>query len=371
HALFFAHGFMGRYRVPVAIGILVVLGQLANLGVPVDHFSPLRLIDQRFADERYVIPASDLAMTGLLGAALIAGAFALGLARDATIPSLLAERMSPRERVVIFLLCAAGVAVISHFQELANEQAPVAVAGSYDFARGPAQVSAAAAVDTPLSAETAALRRIGAGAAGDLSAMAAYLGCDSLPPVFIIHRRDLTANDFQNDDLKAGQGLMVSVNVMAPGFDEDRLETWIERNLLLLRSSGRLDMDRNAWVLDGFGPWWRQLRSPAPRPMDRAAIRRTMPAGFSPRTLERWLRLRKDIGQDAAADLAWSGLAFLARKQGPEACRRFLSAMLAPRVPLDIRGWLADVLNPMPRRFRTATGMRFDDFVAQWRQSQP
>jgi hypothetical protein len=94
-----------------------------------------------------------------------------------------------------------------------------------------------------------------------------------------------------------------------------------------------------------------------------------MPADFAARTLERWLRFRKDTGEDAAADLACSGLVFLAQKQGSEACRRFLSAMLAPKVPEDIRGWLRDALDPMPRRFQATTGMGLDDFAAQWKQS--
>ena len=369
HSLFFAHGFLGRYRVPVAIGVMLALIGISKMGVPVGDFAPFRLIDQRFAEERTVMPAGDLATTGILSVMLVAGAFALGLARDATVASLLAERMSQRERVVVFLLCAASIAVMTHFEQLAQDEAPVAVAGSYDVVRGPAQVSASAAVDAPLSSETTALRRVGTTVAVDLAAMADYLGCETLPPVFIIHRRDLKANDFQDDGIEPGQGLMVSANVMAAGFDENRLDAWIERHLLMVRSSGRADRDRNAWVLDGFTPWWRRIRASAPAPIDLAAVRRTMPAGFSAQTLDHWLRVRKNMGEDAACDLACSGLAFLAQKQGPEACRRFLSAMLAPEVPEDVRGWLSDALNPMPRRFQAATGMRLDDFVAQWKQS--
>jgi hypothetical protein len=227
HSLFFAHGFLGRYRVPVALGAILALNGMSNIGIPVGDFAPFRLIDQRFADERIVMPSGDLTTTAILSVVLVAGAFALGLARDATVASLLAERMSPRERVVVFLLCATGMAVVMHFQQLAQDEAPVAVAGSYDAVRGAAQVSASAAVDTPLSSETAALRRVGTDAAVDLAAMADYLGCDTLPPVFIIHRRDLKANDFQDDGIEPEQGLMVSANVMAAGFDQDRLDTWI------------------------------------------------------------------------------------------------------------------------------------------------
>ena len=367
----FAHGFLGRYR--VIVGILVVAGvaSLNEHGVPVGEFPPFHLVDQRFAYERIVVPTEDLLLTGGASVLFVAIGFSLGLMRDATIASLLAERMSSREKLVLTFLGIATIMSFSYLSEQRIAATPVVVPGSFDVERGPAHVSVSAAVDAPLSGEITTSKRVANHVADDLAAMANYLGCATLPPVFIVHRRDFTGGEMENGNLTRKQGLMVKTNLMAKDFHEDALRGWIVREILLLKSSRRADLEKNAWVLDGFPLWWRQVQGEQPSPSQNPPVfshaRSAMPADFSSRNIEQWLLLRKKAGEKAAADLAWTGLAILAEKHGAEACRRFVSSMLGRDIPEDARGWLHDAVNPMSHRFEKATSTKLDTFAREWK----
>jgi len=369
----FAHGFLGRYRVIVGILIVAGLASLNEHGVPIGEFPPFHLVDQRFAYERIVLPTEDLLLTAGACVVFVAIAFSLGLMRDATIASMLAERMSSREKLVLTFLGIAAIMSFSYLSEQRIASTPVIVPGSFDVERGPARVSVSAAVDAPLSGEITTSKRIANHIADDLAAMATYLGCTTLPPVFIVHRRDFTGDQMENGNLTRKQGLMVKTNLMARDFHEEALRDWLVREILLLKSSQRADLEKNAWVLDGFPLWWRQVQggqpAPSQHPPELSPARTAMPADFSSSTVERWLLLRKNAGQKAASDLAWTGLAILAEKHGADACRRFLSAMLSRDVPEDARGWLRDELNSMPRRFEKATSTKLDVFAHEWKST--
>ncbi len=373
YSVFFAHGFLGRYRVITALGGLIGLIALQSHGVPVGEFPAFRLMDQRFAYERINIPALDLWITSGMALLFTVGGFAMGLMRDATIASMLAERMSSRERLILTFAGIAALVSFSYITEQKDAAAPVVIPGSFDVERGLVRVSASAAVDSPLSGETAALKRIAGSVADDLDAMATYLGCTHMPPVFIVHRRDLSASQLENGELKPKQGLMVRTNLMAPGFDEDALKAWIIREILLLKSSERAGLERNAWVLDGFPRWWRQTRGAQPKsgenPLEFQKPTAAMPKDFTAKTLERWLLVQQQVGKDKATNLASTGLAFLAEKHGSEACRGFLASMLAQDVPPDARGWFRDVVNTMPHRFRKSASISLDAFVSEWKAS--
>ncbi|MDB6149948.1 MAG: hypothetical protein JWQ44_1396 [Chthoniobacter sp.] len=369
YTLCFAHAFLGRYRMTFGVILGFALICLLTLGVRVSEFGPFALVDQRFAYERHVFPATALAVTGLAGAGLAALGFALGLVRDATVATLLAEKMSSREKVTMTLLVVVGLMVGTYLYEYRRTTTPVQMPGAIEVVREPAKVLASAAVDAPSRAELAALDAVAIHAAQELQAVGRYLGCPSLPIVFIVHRRDFAGGVFEKGDLKAAQGVMVRANLTDPGFRNDQLDAWLLREVLLAHTSGFAGRERNAWLFDGLQWWWPQSRggTVALDPAAREAARAAMPSDFAPRHLHAWLSLRQQLGEDRARALAGSGLAALAELKGPESCQRLLAASFAAPLAANARGWLRDALHPASHRLRDAAGMNEARFIAAWR----
>ncbi len=371
YAVFFLHGFFGRYRMFVAMCVFIVIMLLIERGVTVSRFCALELVDNSFAFEDRAFPTAALWQTAALAAGATALGFWLALLRDATVASLLAERMSAREKFTLSFICVGCAMGASYLHDKNDNGEPVALAGSFEIDRGPIHVAATPAVDAPSSAELAASRKIATDVAEDLAAAADYLSCSAMPPIFIVHRRDFKGDHFENGDLKSGQGLMVRANLTAPDFHEPLLQRWLLREIFLVKSKGRADLEKNAWVLDGFPLWWSEhqgahasLATPSPE-LEQA--RSAMPQGFSTETLGAWYRVRKSAGAENAQALAWTGLSTLAATHGGEACRQFLASMLSRDFTKDARGWLRDVWNPPAHRFHTATGVDLVTFVGEWR----
>ena len=371
YTLCFAHAFLGRYRVAIALVLLFTFFALKGGAVPISEFGPFALLDQRFAFERHIFPVEALVVTALLGLGFATLGFMLGLVRDASVASLLAEKMSSREKVVITFLTMAAVMLSVFLFERYKTATPVRMPGAVEAQRGVVRVMASAAVDAPSREETAAIERVSKSAAQELGALAEYLGCDSFPPVFIVHRRDLAASEWSDGDLKPSQGVLVRANLTAAPFDETSLHRWLMREALIAHAGGLAGRERNAWALDGLAWWWPQRTEAAAAGEPFAAwlpeARRALPSDFSPQHLDRWLSLEKDAGESRARALAATGLGVLAQRHGADARQRFLAAMFRKARPADFRGWIADAIRPRASRFRAATGVSEKQFVAEWR----
>lgn len=366
YTLCFVHSFLGRYRVPFGVALFFGWLALSGAGVRIAAFGPFALVDQRFAYEREVLPVAALVVTAGVGFGLACLGFALGLVRDATVASLLAEKMSSREKVFMTFLTVAVAMVGAYLFDHYKNATPVQMPGATEARHGVVLVLASAAVDAPTRAESAALERVAKGVAEELGALADYLGCKTFPPIFIVHRRDLAGGEWSSGDLKPSQGVLMRANLTDAGFDELTLHNWLVRETLLAHTSGLAGRERHAWVLDGITEWWPRREhgidsnwmSPA---------RKAMPADFSARHLAAWLTLRRDAGENPARALAATGLAILAQRHGADALQRYLSAMYARAEPHDFRGWFSDVLRPARGRLRAATGVDEETFVAEWR----
>jgi hypothetical protein len=373
YALFFAHAFLGRYRIAFGVLVLLAFMLLSQAGVEIANFGPFELIDERFAFERHLFPTTALWTTAGLVLVLTALGFGLGLMRDATVATLLAEKMSSREKVFMTFLGLAGLMTAVYLDEHFKKATPVRLPGASEGIDGVAQVFATAAVDAPTSVETAQLAKIAREEAADLSAMAAYLRCNSLPPVFIVHRRDLAANAFQNGDLKYTQGLMVRANVTAEKFKPDALRAWIVRELLVVRTGGIAARERNAWVLDGFSVWWVN-REGTPNhskywPRVTEMAQKALPKKFSGDGVGHWFSTREQAGENNARALAAVGIDCLEKRHGAEACRQFLSESLSVQYQSDARGWLRDVLNPVSARLQRSANLSVDALAQEWREA--
>ncbi|MGV3531744.1 MAG: ABC transporter permease [Chthoniobacteraceae bacterium] len=370
HALFFAYAFLGRYRWVAAGGALILLVNLSQFGLAVNELSPLRLMDGRFAYDRHELPWADVAWTALAGVLLTIGAFSLGLMRDSTVASLLAERMSARERSVITVLALCALLGTGTVIEKRSEISPVHLPGAMISEQPRVTVTVAAAVDRPSAAEVAVMKALGAQVAADLQAFAEYLTIEKLPPVFIVYRRDFAADRLENGDLKPEQGLLVRTNLLAKDFRADALRRSLIHHLLQLQTAKRLDLERNAWLLDGIPRWWQERQPESGGHAITPAIAKEAAgkAKFSGEVLRKWLSVRKDVGSEPAQHLAATGLRTLEQLAGEEGMRRFLSAFLSRPATKDARTWFRELIAPWPALMDRETGVGPERFISEWRQ---
>jgi hypothetical protein len=371
YALFFAHAFLGRYRVVFGLAIFFAFVALKNMGVRIEAFGPFALIDSRFAFERHVLPWDALAVTVGAGIGLAGLGFALGLVRDATVASLLAEKMSSREKVFITFLTITSLMLTAYLFEHYKTTTPVRMPGSIEARRGIVQVFASAAVDAPTAQETAALQRVAPRAAEELNALAEYLGCTSFPNIFIVHRRDFT--DQYAATYESAESVIARGNFAAEKYSEPEFHRHLVYAALEARTSALTGRERNAWIFAGLMRWWPWRNEAASGPVHaswRENARLIMPADFSPKHLAAWHSLRDSGGShggNRTEALAALGLEVLAQRHGEDARRRFLSATFGPARPKDFRGWFGDVVRGKLRGLRATAGVSEKTFVEEWR----
>jgi hypothetical protein len=370
YTLCFAHAFLGRYRLFFGVAVLAGLVYCSILDLPIAEFGPFALIDFRFAYERFTWPTTALAITAGFVLLLTAVGFSLGLVRDATVAALLAEKMSAREKVFLTLCSLVVLFVSGEVYDRRKTFTPVQMPGAAEARHGAVHVLASAAVDAPSREETAALQRTADAVAAELGALTDYLGCNSYPPIFIVHRRDLAAKDLVHGDLKWEQGLLVRANLTAKDFKIDALQEWLLRESLGVHTSGLADRERNAWAFDALQWWWPRSQHGTRTALDEAVqvehATPTLPA-FTPAEIRTWFSVRKTIGEDKADALAGSSLAVLAARHGLAGVQRFFTARFGGAEPNDVRAWWHDLIRPTPVRLRAATGVNEETVAADWR----
>ncbi len=365
----FAHGFLGRYRgwagVTLVLGLLLLQGMG---GVMVTHFGPFELISNRFAYERFIWPVEALWVTAALIMVTTLAGFAFGLVRDATVASMMSEKMSMREKVVLTIMMLAGMVAIGTIHERSTSQKPLNLPDSVDFKRGSATVSAAAAVTTPTAEEKLALTAHAMATAEMLEQVGAYLGCESLPPVYIIHRRDFGTDTTEVDDSQTPKRVVVRRNLLTTKTEDVDLQSQILAAVLGVHQLGRLSSDTRGWVLEGFATWW-PVREMARTPADFIKLPghegklsvRTLRSG----DLETWLKTEERM--EPAEQKTCTGLGMIALGDyGDEPRRRFLGAVLGYSAPLNVRATLHDWLHPVDRTLKSTTGSDLPALAQKW-----
>lgn len=367
----FAHGFLGRYRGWVGVTVVLGLFALEDVGgVLVSEFGPFDLISHRFAYERFVWPTEALWITAALILGLTGAGFALGLARDTTLASMLSEKMSMREKIVFTIMALAALFAVGSYQERIESQKRLVLPGAVDFQQGVATVSAAAAVIAPTPEEEHALEEQGRTVSEMLGQMAAYLDCKTLPPVFLIHRPDFTGNSVAID---VGQHVSVRYNFLTLKDEDMKLHSALVRAVLTRQQWERLASDTRGWVLEGFATWW-PVRDRATTPADFIMLRSSL--GTSPHReirvtdFKNWLKVETELEPEQLATYAGFGIIALG-DYGDEPRRRFLAAVLGYSAPMDVRASLHDLCNPVEGLLKSTTGSDLNAFAVKWNAALP
>jgi hypothetical protein len=364
----FALSFLGRYR--MVIGLAVVLGLIwmqQSGGILVNRFGPFELISDRFAYERSEVPVQELWITVGLVAALTCLGFALALVRDATLATMLSEKMSSREKLVVISLVIAGLMILGSVAERVEKTDPLDLPDSIDLFVGPATVSTAAAVAQPTAEERIALQAHADEAAATLQSVAEYLKIDKLPPLFLLHRRDLAIGEFQSGDLDSRQGYLLRLNMVKTVPSSPILRSQIIDKVLDVHQHYRLDSDSRAWIVKGFSYWWpRRDSKEQPDAPTLEKFQSFREIELNADDLIHWKRFRKSRGEGFEEGMfAAIGIETIARKD-LLACREFLSRTLGYSAPHDVRASMHDWWYSTPSTMRKVLNMDLREFAQRW-----
>ena len=365
---FFLMGLLGRYRLALYVVAILAAFMIDEItDVKIDHFGPFALLDEQFAFERDSFPWGALRVTWELSAAFLALSFLLALLREGVVASLLAEKMSHREKVFMAALLIGLCFAMSVLDEK-KQRAPFDLHDAVTERRaGVLTKVAAGARDQEPSA-----RDLARHVADELAATREYLDLGKLPPVFITRRRDLDADRYERGELQRASGVHVQANFGAPQFQRDNFTAWLRREVLLAHSDNALKQEPKMWVLDGFALFDLSAdHAVAPLAQQKALALRALygtELGFTPRDLVCWHSFRERVGGEIAAGVAWSGLKTLARRAGPERCRNFLNSVLGVQVPKDFRALLPKRSAPLERLLPREAGVTLDQFWLQWQE---
>jgi hypothetical protein len=367
-AAVFALSFLGRYR--LFIGLAVVLGLMwadQACGVLVNRFGPFELIGERFAYERYEYPVNELWMTGGLIAALTILGFLLALVRDATLATMLSEEMSSREKLVVISLGVAGLMIVGSTAERVERTDPLDLPDSIDIELGPVTVSAAAAVSQPTADEGIALRAHADSAAAILREVTDYLKIQKLPPLFLVHRRDFTSNEFQDGDLASRQGYLLRINMLKTPASSSVLRSRIIGRLLNVNQHDRLNSDSRGWILHGFAYWWpRKATSDFSDSLTAEARQEFHETELTEKDLVQWKRFRKSRGEDFDEGMTASVGIESIWQQDAQLCREFLSKTLGYSAPHDVRASIHDWWYSTPYLVKTVLKTDLRDLALKW-----
>ncbi len=390
-AFLFGMGLIGRFRVPIYLLLLVMLGIVDEMTqLEIQRFGPIALLDNNTLPfERETMPVRALFETLGLGLAWTGIGFGLALIHEGSVAETLAKRMSQKEKALVGILFTAMMLAFVVF-ETRRDKAP------YTFPEQETLVSSTVPLEIlylqPSRLEDAQTlsRRLET----DLETLRQALGWAELPDVRIAYRPSLDADIYDRADLLENEGILVRANFRCQlpqhqvsqdsedKWDPQAFSAYIVGLVLDEATDGRARFEPKAWLRDGFAQWWAAreyqvtpVENPAmvcadnDSPTRRAMLRALWATQAQPldnNQLATWLRTRERHGEAVAEAMALSGLWVLEQSHGEAAVLALARAVFGRNPNEDIRELIYEWRHPMPAVFTDATPTDWQSFVAEW-----
>ncbi len=369
----FTHAFLGRYRIAIGLAIVgLLLWAQQEAGVMITRFGPFELVSDRFAYERFEIPFNALWMTCILIVVMTSFGFALGLVRDATLASMLSEKMSAREKMALTALSVFGTMLVGSAAERKEKTDSLQLPGAIDVVLRAGNVSAAAAVKEPTGEENEALTLHAKSAAELLASAADYLGCRRLPQLFMVHRRDMDEQELEDGELDSRQGYLIRLNMISTPPANEALKARLLQKIFAANQHYRLESDTRGWVLHGFATWW-PLREKVKSPQELIQLRlhaeMVRDVIVTEYDLIHWLQFKKRLKEDSLESTVAAVGILEVGKVSSESQQRFLSSVLAYEAPHDFRATVHDAWYNVPYLVRLSTDLELALFAKRWTES--
>jgi len=338
YALTFLAGLLGRYRLGLWLSLFLAAFTLESRAkIEVVELPLFRLLDQKMAFERYAVPWGDLGGAALAAAGCVAIAFALGLAREGSLATYLARRMSHREKVFFGCMTLVYFALLAALDE--RKARPLfALAEAVDGAAGGTRVGVARGKGI----DDAQARQLGGAVASDLESLRAWLDLEQMPPVFLLPEHSLDSDVFLRARLPDTDGVVVQAALANQDLDTRLFRAFVVGEVLDWSSRGRSHREPRRWFSDGFARWWVDRDRAQDDPLDRLRAAAAEPGGLSEEALRRWLSTREELGECLSGALGWRAVGVLAKELGPARFQALARSALGHRPARDLRGTLEE-----------------------------
>ncbi len=391
-AFLFAMGLVGRFRIPIYLALLVMVGVVDGMTqLELQRFGPLALVDNNTLPfEREVMPIRALLETLAIGIGWTAVAFGLALIHEGSVAETLAKRMSQKEKALVGILFV-GMMLAIVFLDDRRDKEP------YTFPNQNTLVSATAPLEIlylqpTRSADALALQ---SRLEHDLDTLRDAMGWTDLPAVRIAYRPSIDATIYDQAELTSNDGILVRANFQrTDDWDPQAFSAFVIGLTLDDATLGRAQFEPKAWLRDGFAQWWASRPratgsavniDPAvacasdDSPTRRTLLRALWMTRHQPLTshqLATWLRTRERHGERVTAALALSGLWVLEQQHGEAAVLALAREVFGRQPTEDIRELIYEWRHPMATVFQaantaktadtTTTTVGWEDFIADW-----
>jgi len=273
--------------------------------------------------------------------------------------------------LVMITLLIAGLLTLGAVAERVEKVEPLDMPDSVDIVDELVNVSAAAAVAEPTEDERKAMRLHAENAAKTIREVAVYLRIRKFPPLFLLHRRDLENEEYQNGELNSRQGYLLRLNMLETQPSSLTLQSQVIEKLLDANQHNRLNSDTRGWILKGFAYWWPRHSPSEPNAVASESFANENEFVLGETTivaknLVQWKLFRKQLHEEENEGLiALVGIETIWR-QDQTACREFLSAVLGYAAPHDFRASVHDWWYSTSYLLRTTMRMDLEDLALQW-----
>ncbi len=365
YAFFFMMGLLGRYRIVLyllAIMIVTVVSRTTNFDF--ELHGPLGLINSQFAFERNVFPTTTLLICGAVGMVFTIIALVMAVLREGTVASMLAERMSQREKLFVSAVMLGTIFTITTVQSKQTPD-PYTILGAISSSGKGVSVYVERVTDDEQQIQEFADR-----VHRELVEVSEYLQIDGIPPLFIVHRSDLDADRYELADLENASGILVRVNFLSSEWSLEDFLPWLLDVCLSEATQFNAIREPQCWVLEGFVQYWNRRKTDPAVWSDtnkwdlRAAYGASL--GISTDDITNWYSYRERVGAPIASAVACAGLVRAEQQYGAESLRRFLCEVLRSDLPRDSRALFTQWRRPVDVAWQDAFASDYQPQLAKW-----
>ena len=366
-SIVFCYSLCGHLRVVLYV---LTIGGAALVafwsGIDEELVPPFALLDdQLFVFERDVVPWADILGTVLMAAAFTALGFALGRLGEGRVAERLARPMTRTDHVALgVLLLAGGVAASVLVGD--EERESIAFTSDATLRRDAPAIAVFHVDERHVEAGRTFLERT----ATSVAAVQAALGVPDMPTVRVALAPELDPDDVHYSTV---DGVLVRADWLArDDYDLAVLDAVVLHGVLGVLSGERAMFEPYHWVLDGLSRWWAERGHPDGRDAREAelvarALHTLERAGGADDLIEDWQILADRFAYPSAEALAFSAIRHLELERGEEAVFALAREFFGTPLGGDSLDAFRDRRVPTAERFRRATGVPWDAFVAGWR----
>lgn len=356
--------FLGRYKIFVIIAIILGVTIFSNTApVPLSVFPPFGLIE-RFGFERDQWPASELWGTGLITFGFFAASFVIGLAKEGSVAALLGEVMSYREKMML----GAGLAIFFFaISPLLEEKAePFRIPGAVEETHEGVQVFISPEdIDRPVDVEV----ELAVFLARKIAEKRDWLGIslEDFPPVYIVENTGLEDEMIDWELIEGDRVVLMYAGYREPEFSRAKLLAYTLSVALSVHTNGRVDREHRWWLVCGIEGLWEMETADESwvKEREKIAFDTVGEHGFSVDKLMGRDLYSDEAGWREADAVAWMSFRYLQETVGIEKVQNLARTALTRKVERrDSRPVWREMLESVPRVFRSETGLTLEKFVA-------